>query len=511
MLVARSRTAQSRENTALFAAALLVAIGGLVYELILGTAASYLIGDSILSFSLATGITLFGMGVGSLLVRAIRWRPATSFAVNEILLGLIGGNSVLLLYAGFSFTKLHWLIFSLISLLIGVLIGLEIPLLVKMFTALGRKSSVELLSKILAIDYFGALVASLVFPLLLLPHLGLMRSAYLIATLNIVVAVMILLQLKASRRVLAAGGVAAVLLIGLFFAASWLERTIDARSYRDPVVLYRQSPYQKIVMTQYGQDRRLFLNHHLQFSSLDEARYHEALAHVALSSVAAPKTVLIMGGGDGLLAREVLKYDSVERIDLVDIDAEVTTLGREHHLLREVNSDALRSPKVSIINQDAFLYAFETAARYDAVLIDLVDPSNERLAKLYSEQLYRQVTHLLRPQGVMLTQATSSFFSPRAFQTVASTVAAAQPGRHVIPFSINVPSFGEWGFVLSAPSRQAVLAQPLPPGLRHYRKSMLEYAVLTEPHQLERLPTSSLLHPRIIEVYTADMRQWRYY
>ena len=157
----------SKENIALFAAALLVAIGGLIYELILGTAASYLVGDSILSFSLATGITLFGMGVGSLLVRHIRWHPATSFAVNEILLGLVGGNSVLLLYSAFSLSKLHWPVFALISLVIGVLIGLEIPLLVKMFTRYGRPSSVELLSKVLAIDYFGALVASLIFPLFL--------------------------------------------------------------------------------------------------------------------------------------------------------------------------------------------------------------------------------------------------------------------------------------------------------------------------------------------------------
>ena len=195
--------ASRAENTTLFAAALLVAVGGLVYELILGTTASYLIGDSITSFSLATGITLFGMGIGSLLVKYIRWRPSTSFAVNEIALGFIGGNSVLILHLAFTFTKLHWAAFSAISLAIGVLIGLEIPLLVKMFAAFGRKSSVELLSKVLAIDYFGALVASLVFPLLLLPQLGLMRSAYLVATLNIAVAVAILFRLKSSKRLLA--------------------------------------------------------------------------------------------------------------------------------------------------------------------------------------------------------------------------------------------------------------------------------------------------------------------
>lgn len=125
--MSRSST-KKREQVALFAAAILVAIGGIIYELILGAAASYLVGDSILSFSLATGVTLFGMGIGSLLVNYIKLHPATSFATNEIILGLIGGNSVMLMYLGFVFTRSHWLIFAVISLAIGICIGLEIPL-----------------------------------------------------------------------------------------------------------------------------------------------------------------------------------------------------------------------------------------------------------------------------------------------------------------------------------------------------------------------------------------------
>ena len=261
-----------REQVALFAAAILVAIGGIIYELILGAAASYLVGDSILSFSLATGVTLFGMGIGSLLVNYIKIHPATSFATNEIVLGLIGGNSVLLMYTGFVFTRLHWVIFAIISLAIGICIGLEIPLLVKMFQKFGRKSSVRLFSKILALDYFGALVASLLFPLIMLPHLGLMRSAYLVAALNIAVAVLILRQMKASRVVMIVSIVATIVLSGLFVYATEIENAIDKRTYKDPVMFQRQTPYQKIVLTRYKKDTRLFLNHNLQFSSLDEAR-----------------------------------------------------------------------------------------------------------------------------------------------------------------------------------------------------------------------------------------------
>lgn len=507
--MARTRTARS-DQVALFAAALLVAIGGLIYELILGAAASYLIGDSILSFSLATGMTLFGMGVGSLVAAKIRWQAAKSFALNEILLGLLGGNSVLLLYIAFSLTQLHWLVFGMISVAIGVLIGLEIPLLVKMFQEYGRKSSVELLGKVLALDYFGALIASLLFPLILLPYLGLMRSAYLVAALNIVVAMVILRRLKGSRNLIIVSGLAIMALTGLGFGAPMIEREIDRRLYRDPVVYHQQSSYQKIVLTKYGHDLRLFLNNNLQFSSLDEARYHESLAGAALSSVRQPKKVLILGGGDGLLAREVLRYSSVDQVTLVDIDPAVTTLAAQHAAVRALNQDSLHDSRVAVRNEDAFSFVFQTRDRYDIVLVDLVDPSNERLAKLYSQQFYRQVFAILTPQGVLATQATSSFFSPRAFATVAATVASARTSARVMPFVVNVPSFGEWGFVLATSQPGEVLSQPLPAGLRYQTSQRLRFALLDQPPTLPSAEPSTIVNPRIIAVYNSDMRQWRY-
>ena len=502
---------ENRENTVLFAAALLVAVGGLIYELILGTAASYLIGDSVLSFSLATGITLFGMGVGSLLVGRVRGAPATVFAVNEILLGLVGGNSVAVLYAAFGLTRMHWWVFGTVSLLIGILIGLEIPLLVKTFAQFGRRSSVELLSKVLAIDYFGALIASLVFPLVLLPRLGLMRGAYLVGALNVAVAMVVLHQVDAPRRVIAAGTVAAVALTGLYCGASRLERTIDTRIYSDPIVYYQQTSYQKIVLTKYGQDLRLYLNGQLQFSSLDEARYHETLSAGAMTSVADPARVLILGGGDGLLAREVLRYDAVEHITVVDIDPGVTELARTNPLLTRQNGGSLSDPRVEVVNEDAFGFTAEAEQDYDVVLVDLVDPSNEKLAKLYSVELYRQIDALLAADGVMVTQATSSFFSPHAFSIVASTVSAGQPDRRVYPYSTNIPSFGEWGFVLSTRDPGQLLAGALPSGLTYQSAPLLRFIVVDNPPTTEPSEPSTLLHPRIVETYNSDMRQWRYY
>lgn len=503
---------RSSETLVLFTAAMLVAVGGIVYELILGAAASYLIGDSILSFSLATGVTLFGMGIGSLLVNYIKLHPATSFAMNEVLLGLIGGNSVILLYLGFVFTQLHWLIFSVISLLIGILIGLEIPLLVKMFTAFGRKASVDLISKILAVDYFGALIASLLFPLFMLPYLGLMRSAYLIAALNVAVAILILRRMNASRWLYVTSGIVAMILFGLFLGANEVERAVDTRAYRDPIIHHEQSPYQKIVMTKYGNDVRLFLNGNLQFSSLDEFRYHETLAAAALSSVENPKRVLIMGGGDGLLARDILKYSSVETIDIVDIDSRVTDLARCNRFLLSINQGSMNSPKVNVINQDAFLFSFATKERYDAVLVDLVDPSNERLSKLYSRQFYQQVGNIIAPHGVMVTQATSSFFSPTAFHVIANTVKTAQPNRHTVAFSTNIPSFGEWGFVASLPNANSAARQPIPSEFQYQNSRLLTFIMKENPAAInDRSPVSTLLSPEIVSAYNNDMRQWRYY
>ena len=503
-------SSKKSEKTALFASALLVAIGGIVYELILGATTSYLIGDSILSFSLATGVTLFGMGIGSLISSKVKSNPATSFAVNEILLGLIGGNSVLILYLAFNFTKLHWLVMIVMSLIIGVFIGLEIPLLVRMFEKFGQKSSVKLLSRILAIDYFGALIASLIFPLILMPYLGLMRSAYLVAFLNISVAVLILFQLKTSKKVLFCGVIASIFLGGMFFASSWLEQKIDSASYKDPVIFYDQSAYQKIVMTNFGDDRRLFLNNHLQFSSWDEARYHETLAHSAMSSVESPKKVLVLGGGDGLLAREILKYPSVKQITLVDIDEKVTNLAKNHRLFTEINQNSLQNPKVKIVNSDAFLFVFENQEKFDAIFVDLVDPSNERLAKLYSKQFYAQAGKKLSKNGVLITQATSSFFTPNAFFMVASTLDSALPNRKNVAFSTNVPSFGEWGFVISVENSQKLLSQKLPENLKFQNETLLDFLLKKSPISVPKTEISTLINPKITDTYNSDMRQWRY-
>ncbi|WP_235534146.1 MULTISPECIES: polyamine aminopropyltransferase [unclassified Oerskovia] len=522
---------RSMDKPTVFAAALLVAVGGIIYELILGTAASYLFGDSVVAFSVATGLTLFGMGIGSLLATRLATNPGLNFVRNEVALALLGGSSVLILYAAFSLTQVYWLVFVLLSLAIGVGIGVEIPLLVALLKEHGRDESVGLLSKVLAVDYFGALAASLLFPFVMLPYLGLMRTAYAVALLNVLVAVFMLRRMGRRTRWTWFSWATVVLLVVCFGASNAIEGAINTRLYQDPVVHYESTSYQKLVLTTFGDDVRLYLSDQLQFSSVDEARYHETLAHATLTSVAAPASVAILGGGDGLLAREVLRYPSVREVTVVDLDPAVTELARTDRLVSELNEHSFDDPRVTVVNGDAFRFMDTTDQTFDAVLIDLVDPSNERIAKLYSTEFYAMVANHLRPGGVYATQATSSYFTPNAYWQVAATVRAGSPGRTVVPLSVNVPSFGEWGFVLSLPAApgqggsaadgtlgpdggaRLFGATPLPEGLRfHTLDSLRATATLAGDHpgpEVE-MKASTLLSPLIYRTYQQDMSRWRY-
>lgn len=522
----RAGRAHRMDRPTVFAAALLVAVGGLVYELILGTAASYLFGDSVVAFSVATGLTLFGMGLGSLLAPRLQRAAGLSFVRNELVLSLLGGTSVLALFWAYASTELAWVVFVILSLAIGTAIGVEIPLLVAVLKERGSEGSVSLLSKVLALDYFGALAASLLFPFLLLPYLGLVRTAFAVAVLNVAVAAFMLARMGHLPRWTVLAGVTLAVLLAGFAASTWLETRISAGMYQDPVVAQERSAYQQVVVTEYRGDTRLYLDNQLQFSSVDEARYHETLAHAAMTSVAAPASVAILGGGDGLLAREVLRYDSVQEVTLVDLDPAVTDLARENRLLTDLNQHALDDPRVTVVNADAFRWVEDTPQAFDVVLVDLVDPSTERVAKLYSQEFYGMVAAHLRPGGAFATQATSSYFTPDAFWQVVSTVRAAAPDRAVVPLTVNVPSFGEWGFALSLPGPAAPGAgglgepdgvpglfarTPLPEGLRfHDAASLAATTRLPADNPPRDLPPSTLLSPTVQRTYQEDMRAWRY-
>ena len=450
---------------AIYVTVVVVATAGLVYELVAAAAASYLLGDSITQFSTVIGSYLFAMGVGSFLSRYVQRGLAARFVQVEVLVGLVGGWATALLFVAFAQTP-HFraVLYGLVGVT-GVLVGLEIPLLLRLLR--DRLVFRELVAQVLSLDYAGALAASLLFPLLLVPRLGLIRTSLLVGLANAAVG---LWSTWIFRRELAAPGflrafaVAAVLVLGGgALAADRITTWSEDRLYADEIILARTSPYQRIVLTRGGDDLRLYLTGHLQFSSRDEYRYHEALVHPALATHPRPRRVLVLGGGDGLAVREILRYPAVERVTLVDLDSEMTRLFTANPLLATVNAGALRDPRVRVVNADAFVWLADVGETFDVVIADFPDPHNFSLGKLYSRTFYRVLRARLAPGGLAALQATSPMFARRSFWCIVETVRSA--GLTARPYHVYVPSFGEWGFVLAGDETWAP-PHAYPAGLR---------------------------------------------
>jgi len=435
---------------AIYATVVVVATAGLIYELVAATAASYLLGDSITQFSTVIGAYLFAMGVGSFLSRYVRAGVAARFIEIEVLVGLVGGWGATVLFVAFAQTPHFRVVLYGVVGLTGVLVGLEIPLVLRLLRE--RLVFRELVARVLSLDYVGALAASILFPLLLVPRMGLIRTCLVTGFANVAVGLWstwIFRHELARPGFLRAFALAAMLCLGAgVLGAERLTEWAEDRLYADEIILARSSPYQRIVLTRWGDDIRLFLNGHLQFSSRDEYRYHEALVHPALAAHPAPARVLVLGGGDGLAVREILRYPAVASVTLVDLDPEMTRLFATNPLLTELNARALLDPRVRVVNADAFVWLAEEPARFDVVIADFPDPHSFSLGKLYSRSFYRLLRARLAPGGLAAVQATSPMFARRAFWCIVETIRSAGFAAH--PYHAYVPSFSEWGFVLLA-------------------------------------------------------------
>lgn len=310
----------------LYASVAAVATCGIVYELLIGAASSQLLGDAITQYSLTIGLYLSAMGLGSWLSQHLERRLFGWFLGTELGVGALGGFSVLLLFwvyanapDAYPFAQYG------LTLALGSLVGLEVPVLMRLL-----ESKAELrynAAYVLSLDYLGGLVGSVAFPLALLPWLGLVRTALLMGLLNVAVALLGAWRYRPGffKRRPVFGLVSAALGLGLgacMVQAQSLEAMMEESLYRDTIVVAQQTPYQRIVLTRSGTELRLYLNGNLQYASSDEHRYHEALVQVPVAFLgAAPREVLVLGGGDGLAARELLKHPGVKRVDLVDLDA----------------------------------------------------------------------------------------------------------------------------------------------------------------------------------------------
>ncbi|WP_106399416.1 polyamine aminopropyltransferase [Actinocorallia populi] len=440
------------------AAVFICAACGLVYELALVALGSYLVGNSVTQASVVLSVMVCAMGVGSLAAKPLQSRALVAFAVIEAVLALLGGLSVLLLYAAFAWLDLYVPALVFAAFVLGALIGAEIPLLMTLLQRIRRQEAGSAVADLFAADYVGALLGGLAFPFLLLPVFGQIKGALVVGTVNAVAGIAVVLWVfradvgRMTRAVLwsVMAGVLAVL-AGVYALADGFEATARQALYKDPIAFSARTSYQEIVLTQKvtlsgRQDMRLYLNGDLQFSSVDEYRYHESLVHPALAGERG--RVLILGGGDGLALREVLRYPDVREVTLVELDPAMVTIARTYPPLAELNGRAFEDPRVRVVNRDAFVWAREGQPSYDAVIVDFPDPDAVATAKLYSVEFYGLARRLIAPGGRMVVQAGSPFFAPRSFWCIEKSIREA--GLRTAPYHVDVPSFGDWGFVLAS-------------------------------------------------------------
>ena len=499
----------ARQSSVLLVSILIVALCGIAYELIIGTVSSYLLGNSVYQFSLTIGTFMFAMGIGSYLSKLLGKDLLKNFILIEVLISLVGGACSILLFMSFPLINaLYSLVMYSLIIIIGALVGMEIPILTTILSY--RKSTRDSIANVMSLDYIGALIGSISFPLLLLPHLGLIRSSFAIGLANILTALVNLYffrnHLKQIRMLTILATSIFILLIVFMIAGTRLTSFAESHLYFDEIIYQQQTPYQKLTLTRSNADRefRLFIDGHLQFSSRDEYRYHEALVHPVMSIPGQIDNVLVLGGGDGLEVREVLKYSQVKQIDLVDIDPEITRLGKELPVLAILNQRSMHDPKVHVYNADAFTYINQPGILYDRVIIDMPDPHNEAINKLYSREFYTMIARRMNDDAVLVSQSSSPFFTRRTFWGIEKTL--DEVFTLTDSYQVTVPSFGIWGFHMATNKIEF-------PGQYDFvgRTRWLTNEAMIAAHyfsnDMEKIdvPVNSIMEPKLYQLYLEDL------
>lgn len=492
-----------------FLSVLVVATCGLIYELLAGTLASYVLGDSVTQFSLIIGIYLSALGAGAWLSKFFETGLARRFIEVELAVAILGGASAPLLFLSFAHLGYFRVILFGVVFAIGVLVGLELPLLMRILK--DHLDFKDLISKVLTFDYIGALVASILFPIFFVPKLGLVRTSLIFGFLNAGVGLWGTWQM----RPLISGGVfglrvravivMVILAVGAF-EANTLTSLAEDGLFADDIIYAKTTPYQRIVITRGRAGFQLFLNGNLQFSSADEYRYHESLVHPAMMLQGAPKNVLVCGGGDGLALREILKYQSVQSVTLVDLDPNMTALSRRFPPLGELNKHSFEDPRVHVVNEDAMIWLEQQGPYFDVAIVDFPDPNSFSLGKLYTTRFYRLLRSHLSPDGAVSVQCTSPLFSRTSYWCIVKTIEAA--GFFVRPYHVAVPAFGVWGFTLA---RLAAFDPPehAPPGCRFLDDQALA-SLFLQPADMLPVPVdvNRLDNQVLVRYYESEWRRW---
>ncbi|WP_338790585.1 polyamine aminopropyltransferase [Bernardetia sp. MNP-M8] len=485
-------------KVALFATGL----SGIVAEYILSTLATYFLGDSVKQFTLIVSVMLFSMGLGSRLSQFFKKNLIELFIACELILSLLVSFCSLLTYGIASVSEWIGFVIYTLSILIGLLIGFEIPLVTRI-----NENYEELrfnISSVMEKDYYGSLLGGVFFAFIGLPFIGLTYTPFILGIINFLVGVLVLFTLKplfsggwqANLKVISLV-VLGVIIFGLV-GAKPVVMYGEQKRYKDKIVYDEQSRYQKIVMTQYKNDYWLYLNSHLQFSTFDEWLYHEPLVHPVMQLATQSGTdqkqegkldVLILGGGDGCAAREVLKYDNVNSITLVDLDPSMTKLGKENPVLKKVNKNSLNNERVKVYNNDAFNFLADSMVFYDVMIVDFPDPKTIEVNRLYTLEFYQLCYQHLRLQGTIITQAGSPYYAAKAFDCIDKTMQAA--GFKTLPMHNQVLTMGEWGWIVGAKTMSS----------NELKKEMQNL-------QIKNIDTKWLNHDAMLQI-TSFGKQWK--
>jgi spermidine synthase len=463
---------------------------GLVEQYVLATMTTIILGNSIEQFSLVIACMMLMMGVSGLVQRVMSDRNLLQkFILVEIMIALLGAFSPLMIYAAYGYLEHHFIFVHYGFLLsIGFLIGFEIPLVMRIVAQqkIGLKVN---LTVVYAMDYIGAFFGAIVWVFYLLKNHPLTEISFIVAGFNFVVAAVAVLYFMYAKLILHPKFNLALLSITLL-ALIWgfnnnreMSVFLEQRFYADPIVYQETTKYQHLVIThnKVTGDIRLYINGNTQFSSLDEVRYHESLVFPLMAAVPRKGNVLVLGGGDGLALRELNKYLSIQQITLVDLDPEMIRIASENKYLTKLNQNAFKNAKVltelfnmkdtgdkksiyladptlddgdawatsvDVVNIDADMFLRKAPkAPWDAVIIDLPDPSSIELSKLYSKQFYMSLKRHLSPNAYIAIQSTSPYHAKEAYLSIGATLQAA--GFKVLPYRQNIPSFGDWGYYLA--------------------------------------------------------------
>ena len=422
-------------------------------EYILSTLAAYFLGDSVIQWTLIVSLMLFSMGLGSSLSKYIKHNLIEKFILIEFTLSLATSFSAMIVYSISAFPEFRGIVIYSLSIFIGLLIGLEIPIVTRL-----NEEFEELrvnIANVLEKDYYGSLAGGLFFAFVGLPLIGLTYTPFILGGINFSVALLLYFRLRERFKYsplkmgMLISSVIIVLVSGVILSKPVIKFS-EQLKYLDKIVYEEQTKYQKIVITKWKDYHWLYLNNSVQFSTYDESMYHEPLVHVPLNLAGSRKSVLILGGGDGCAAREVLKYKEVEDITLVDIDKAITDLAQGNEILLDVNNGSLNNKKVKIINKDAFNFLEESRQLFDVIIADFPDPRNSDISRLYSVEFYSIVRKHLSKDGIFITQACSPYFAAKAFSCIDTTISTA--GFTTLRMRNHVPTMGEWGFVIASPS-----------------------------------------------------------